>query len=193
MVESQMNAEAISFTATGVATISASLGASIIAVVSNDPVVIAGAIAAAIVLVMTGAGTMVVQIINARSLSKSLREAAAERLAHLSVSEKTSAMVEDTAKKADAIVTETGKIHELADGTNSNLRKIVEVMTEKVAGQEKVIAELRAAKVDTAAAQALTDQRTALATPAAPVAPVAEVVMVNTKENPANVKVTTNP
>lgn len=186
-----MNTEPLNFVATAVATTCATAGVAIVATVTNDPVVVAGAVSTAIVLVLAGAGTMVVQIINARSVAKGLREAAAERLLHLTISKETSEAVKDTAKKAAIIVTETGKIHELADGTNSNLRKNLEVMAEKMAGMEKVIAELHTAKADAATVRALADQKTNLTTvlPSAipPIAPVAEVVIVNSAKNPANV------
>lgn len=153
---------------------------------TNDPAIIAGAV----VVVLAALGAMVVQIINAVSASRDRREAAAERLTQLTISKATSATVQETARKTDEVIGATTKIHELTNSTNSNLQKALEIMKEKVEGLEKIIAELRIAKVDTATAQALTDQRTSMLTPSPTTLPSgpAEVLVVNTPDDPAIVK-----
>lgn len=114
----------------------------------DDPAIIA----AAIVLVLSSLGGTIVLVINAVAAARDRSEAAQERRENR---EATVAV----AKKADVIIDSTTKIHELTNSTNSNLQKALELMTEKVAGLERINSELREAKRDTAAVQAMTDQR----------------------------------
>jgi nucleoid-associated protein YgaU len=80
----------------------------------------------------------------------------------------TSVQVAASNAKADTLIESTAKIHELTNSTNSNLQKALELMTEKAAGYERIISELREAKRDTAAAQAMTDQQRQVQVVAAP-------------------------
>lgn len=164
--------------------------------VKQDPAITA----AAYVLVISSVGGTVVLIITAWSGFRDRRESAAERLLALNLTKAVAASAEKTAEKTDTIVKATAQIHELTNSTNSNLQKALDVMTEKVAGLDKIIAEMRVAKADTAAAQVITDLKAAAAQIPAPSglpikvemvtppdAPPTKVEMVNTPEDPANV------
>jgi hypothetical protein len=115
--------------------------------------------AAAVVTVLAAIGGTVVQIINSWSAARDRREAAAERKALL---DKTTAAVEaskDNSRKADELIKSTTEIHTLTNSTNSNLQKALELMTEKNAGLEKLMAQMQDEKKTTAAQHALTDVR----------------------------------
>lgn len=166
--------------------------------VKQDPAITA----AAYVLVISSVGGTVVLIITAWSGFKDRRESAAERLQALNLTRAVAASAEKTAEKTDTIVKATAQIHELTNSTNSNLQKALDVMTEKVAGLDKIIAEMRTAKAETAAAQTISDLKAAAAQIPAPSglpikvemvpppegAPPTKVEMVNTEDDPANVK-----
>jgi len=63
----------------------------------------------------------------------------------------------DTAKKAETLIQNTDKIHELTNSTNSNLQKALEVAAEKIAGFERLVSAMQQEKKDTAASQATAD------------------------------------
>lgn len=153
--------------------------------VKQDPAITA----AAIVLVISSVGGTIVLIINAWSASKDRREAATERLQALNLTKSVAESAKKTEEKTDTIVKATTQIHELTNSTNSNLQKALDVMTEKVAGLDKIITEMRVAKADAANAQVIADLKTAAASQApAPSGLATKVEMVNTEDNPANVK-----
>jgi hypothetical protein len=140
-----------------------------------DPTLYFAAISGAVVVVLTSLGGTVVLIINAVSASKDRREAAAERLAIRNQAAVIQQTGEETAKKADGLITATAQIHELTNSTNSELQKALELSKAQAASVEKqnvalerLIAELKQKALDVTASQALSDQRVtqALAAPA---------------------------
>lgn len=113
--------------------------------------------AAAIITVLSSLAGTVILIINAWSSYQDRREAAAERKALLAAANAAGVVADATGKKADEIITGVAKVHELTNSTASNLQKSLEVMTEKFAGAEKLVAQMGKAAADIAAKQATQD------------------------------------
>lgn len=134
--------------------------------VTQDPTIIAGAIAAAIVLVLSSLGGTAVLIINAWSSANDRREAAAERRIQLELTQSTNKHAVETAVKTDTLLTETAKIHELTNSTNSKLQAALELKNSELDGMKALLLKMVEEKRETAAMRVVTDLQTAAATAA---------------------------
>jgi hypothetical protein len=96
-------------------------------------------------------------------------EAAEDRKAMLLKASKAVEVSEANGKKSDEIITGVAKVHELTNSTNSQLQKSLEVVTEKLAGAEKMIGMLLQQIKDTSASQATADLQVSAAMHTTPI------------------------
>lgn len=120
-----------------------------------DPAIYAAALITVIAALVGGT----VQVINAVSSSRDRRDAARERQIALEQSAAGIELARANGQKADAILHKTSAVEVLTNGTNSNLQRALDVMTERNAGNEAIIRQLRQTTADTASVRAITDQQ----------------------------------